>query len=171
MTVFAALVLAIAVISFIAYPIIRSRQVAEPVADETLEELQSKRETTYAAIEEIKFDYEQGKLSLSDYQDLEKRYKEKAIFILKEIDAQESGKELEDEIEEEVMRLRRARRVAAEKLICPQCGREVSREARFCSSCGSPLPLRCPNCGATYEVGDRFCSRCGESLPQEGEHD
>ncbi|MFQ5988031.1 MAG: zinc ribbon domain-containing protein, partial [Dehalococcoidia bacterium] len=159
------------VVGFIAYPIIRSRQAAEPAEDERLGELRSQRETIYSAIEELKFDYEQGKLSLSDYQDLEKRYKEKAISILKEIDAWEKGKEPEDEIEEEVMRLRRSRRAAAVELVCPRCGRETRREASFCPRCGSPLPLRCPRCGATYEVGDRFCPRCGGSISQEGEHD
>ena len=170
MIIVAAIALAIVAIGFIAYPLISSREAVEPAEDERSGELHSKRETTYLAIEELKFDYDQGKLSLPDYQDLDKRYKERAISILKEIDARGRGEGLEDEIEEEVMRIRRVHRAAGE-LVCPQCGGETRREARLCPRCGSPLPLRCPQCGAAYEVEDRFCPWCGESISQEGEHD
>ncbi len=171
MIIFAAIALAIVAIGSIAYPIIRPRQAAQLAEDEKLEGFRSKRENTYLAIEELKFDYEQGKLSLRDYQDLEKRYKGKAISILKEIDVWEKREGLEDEIEEQVMRLRRARRSVAVELVCTRCGREIRREARFCPSCGSPLSPRCPQCGAAYEIGDRFCTQCGENLSPEGEHD
>ena len=166
MILFAAIALAVVVIGSIAYPIVRPRRAVAPVKDERLGQLHSERENTCLAIEELKSDYEQGKLSLGDYQDLEKKYKEKAISICKEIDAWEEGGGLEDEIEEEVMRLRRA---AAEGLVCAQCGREITRDARSCPSCGSPLPLRCSCCGATCEVGGHFCSWCGESLSPKGE--
>ena len=70
MIIFAAIALAIAAIGAIAYPIIRPRLAAQPAEDEGLGEFHSKRENTYLAIEELKFDYEQirvaADLSTSD---------------------------------------------------------------------------------------------------------
>lgn len=49
-------------------------------------------------------------------------------------------------------------------LICPSCGTVGRDDARFCTSCGSPLANSCPSCGAPVEPGARFCSSCGTAL-------
>ncbi len=45
------------------------------------------KETTYAAIKELDFDYHMGKLSEQDYKELRAKYEKKAIGILKELEA------------------------------------------------------------------------------------
>jgi RNA polymerase subunit RPABC4/transcription elongation factor Spt4 len=57
---------------------------------------------------------------------------------------------------------------------CPACGTALSPEARFCGSCGTPIPEPastsspapegnvCHACGATLVTGTRFCPECGE---------
>lgn len=62
---------------------------------------------------------------------------------------------------------------------CPACGAAMSREARFCSSCGRRMPepepeaqpapeaeqtLYCPECGAMRQAEDAFCCVCGHSF-------
>lgn len=47
---------------------------------------------------------------------------------------------------------------------CPNCSAEVSERARFCSQCGSALPLGCPSCGHSNAPGSKFCSKCGATL-------
>ncbi|HEU0026606.1 MAG TPA: adenylate/guanylate cyclase domain-containing protein [Ktedonobacterales bacterium] len=47
---------------------------------------------------------------------------------------------------------------------CPNCGAENPPSARFCVSCGQPLPRICPNCGASNPSGARFCNQCGFNL-------
>lgn len=52
-----------------------------------------------------------------------------------------------------------------EKLQCPHCGKEYSKDDTFCGGCGHALekPV-CPNCGKAYANGDFFCKNCGEKL-------
>ena len=109
---------------------------AEPTEDEHLQELRSRRDAIYSAIEELELDFKSGTLAEEDYRDLETSYTREANSLLKDIDALEKATAVEDEIERQV---RQARQAPA---------------------------LLCPRCGARYLKGDRFCSRCGASLVQ-----
>jgi hypothetical protein len=57
--------------------------------------------------------------------------------------------------------------------VCPACNATVLAGARFCPSCGKPLPKPeppkpvlafCPRCGAKVKPGARFCGGCGAVL-------
>jgi membrane protease subunit (stomatin/prohibitin family) len=66
-------------------------------------------------------------------------------------------------------------------LECPKCHAKNEASARFCASCGSPLPSavatqHCTKCGAELSPGARFCVGCGQSVaaasaPQASEPD
>ena len=57
---------------------------------------------------------------------------------------------------------------------CPNCGKELKDEAKFCSGCGYKFPLetgasnegeiKCPNCGNLLKPGAKFCGKCGTKL-------
>ena len=47
---------------------------------------------------------------------------------------------------------------------CPNCQTENSTQAKFCSECGTKLPLVCPQCGTEVEATARYCSECGTNL-------
>ncbi len=137
MSVFIAVVLTALTFAFIIYPLLRQRSPKVGLTeDEKLQELSSKRDTTYSMLKEMEFDLQSGILTKEDYRDLEARYKRKAISILRGIDDLKAGTNMEDEIEKRVLELRRSK-------------------GRFC-----------PQCGTKYHEGDRFCSRCGTSLSQ-----
>jgi hypothetical protein len=61
---------------------------------------------------------------------------------------------------------------ASRQATCPNCGRVLRPEARFCSGCGQalvtraaePHPAACPRCGRPVRPGARFCSGCGHRL-------
>ncbi len=137
MTIFAVVALVVLTFVFIVYPLFR-RKLPEVglTEDEKLQELRSKRDTTYSMLKEMEFDLQSGILTEEDYHDLEARYKRKAISILRGIDDLKRGTNMGDEIEKRVLELRRSK-------------------GRFCSQCGT-----------RYQEGDRFCSRCGTSLSQ-----
>ena len=142
MTLFVALVLAVLTFAFITYPFFKQRlRSVDSTDDEKLQELHSKRDTTYAMLKELEFDFQSGILTEEDYRDLETRYKRKAISILRDVDDLEKGTNVEDEIEKQVRELRQGK-------------------GGFC-----------PQCGARCREGDRFCSRCGTSLSQGGRVD
>ncbi|NLI80926.1 MAG: SPFH domain-containing protein [Deltaproteobacteria bacterium] len=48
-------------------------------------------------------------------------------------------------------------------LQCPDCGRSVPGDARFCPQCGHQLMVssKCAGCGKNLPPAARFCSRCG----------
>lgn len=54
--------------------------------DTELQELLAEKQIMYAAIKELEFDHQAGKLSLEDYQQTRHGYALRAIALLKEID-------------------------------------------------------------------------------------
>lgn len=87
----------------------------------------------------------------------------------------ESLRERLDELERQRLQLKNQNR-------CPACGAAMSRDARFCSSCGQRMPepepeftpapeaeetLYCPVCGAMRQAEDAFCGVCGHSFGEE----
>ena len=142
MTLFVSIVLAVLTFAVIIYPLFRQRlRSVNSGEDEKLRELYSKRDTAYSMLKELEFDFQSGTLTKEDYQELEARYKRKAIPIIRNIDDMEKGTGVEEEIEKRVLKLRRGK-------------------GRFC-----------PQCGARYQGDDRFCSHCGTSLNQGGHID
>ncbi len=47
---------------------------------------------------------------------------------------------------------------------CAQCRFENVDGQRFCSECGTALPLTCPDCGSANVTGAKFCGFCGRAL-------
>ncbi|TAL15684.1 SPFH domain-containing protein [bacterium] len=47
--------------------------------------------------------------------------------------------------------------------VCPDCGGEVSRDARFCCHCGSQIVVlkKCAECGKNISPRAKFCPACG----------
>lgn len=165
MTVFIAILLTAAAFAVIIYPFFRQRlRPVDSSEDENLQELHSKRDTAYSMLKELEFDYQSGILTEEDYQDLEARYKRKAISILRDVDGLENGAG-EDEIEKQVLRQRRKGRLRAGAIADLRKGTEAEDEiekqvrelrrgkGRFCSQCG-----------VRYQDDDRFCSSCGANL-------
>ena len=137
MTVLVTLILTILTFAFITYPLLkRKSRSVNSVEDERSQELYSKRDTTYSMLKELEFDFQTGILTEDDYQDLETRYRRKAISILREINDLGKDTEVEEEIERQILELRQDK-------------------SQFCSQCG-----------VRYQDDDRVCSRCGANLSQ-----
>ncbi len=48
---------------------------------------------------------------------------------------------------------------------CAKCGAEVDAKAKFCPECGNAMgKLVCPKCGKELKAGTKFCPECGEKL-------
>jgi hypothetical protein len=126
-----------------------------------------------AALREIEFDRETGKLSDSDYAELKTRYTREALAELRAADAREasaapasvvapaalSPDDAADPVEAAI------RRARANQRSCGVCGPRPEPDASYCSSCGRYLPGACGKCGTHVDlVGSRFCSGCGDQL-------
>lgn len=95
-------------------------------------DLEDRKQTLYAAIKDIEFDFEMGKLSEHDFQKLRQQYKDEAVQVLREI----------DNVQTMAAKARPA--VAADK------NRNGKTDIKFCWDCGTGLA------GA-----DKFCPGCG----------
>ena len=47
---------------------------------------------------------------------------------------------------------------------CANCEAENPETAKFCSACGTALPISCSSCGQLNRPGSRFCNQCGTAL-------
>ena len=123
-----------------------------------------------AALREIEFDRETGKLSDSDYAELKTRYTREALAELRAADARDaalapvavlalSPADAADPVEAAIRRARENQRS------CGVCGPRPEPDATYCSNCGLYLPGACAKCGTHVDlVGSRFCSGCGDHL-------
>lgn len=111
--------------------------------------LQQRKEEMYGAIKEMEFDFEMGKISEEDYQELRSQYKVRALEIMKELDTRDEGDDIDREIEREVEQLRGKEGPEGERddgketdweiNFCPKCGRKVTPDNNFCHGCGVRL--------------------------------
>jgi hypothetical protein len=118
---------------FVAYPLLQKRQQRVSFADNhRAEELEARKAEIYAAIKDIDFDFQMGKLSKEDYEQLRSQYKSEAVGLLKRID-QAHGKRKDDG----------GARAGADRpgsaKFCHQCGQPLSSSDKFCSSCGEKV--------------------------------
>ena len=140
MTVFIAVLLTVLTFAFVIYPLLKPRQHTSADSfedDEELQELHSRRDTTYSMLKELEFDFQSGILTEADYRDMETKYKRKAVSILKGIDGLKKGGAVEEEIERQVQELRRSK--GSKDGFCAQCGARRQDDARFCAHCGTRL--------------------------------
>lgn len=167
-----AVLLGVGALIFVGYPLFKRELSQESLEEEPrdleLQKLLFEKEQALAALKELDFDYETGKLDEEDYEHLKDRYRAKTLSLLKEIDQTRAVEDIEEEIEKEVAQVREKRQEVSEKpqkLVCPQCGESYLSDDRFCPACGADLTaLRCLNCGAEYEKEDKFCPSCGVAL-------
>lgn len=135
---------------WVSYPILRSQKTGisgDSSFKEGLLDLEIQKEEVYAAIKEMEFDHQMGKLSKEDYQNLRNKYTTKAVGSLRKIEELERegnrSLDIESEIEKEILALRQGEpsgRMKSEKVsFCTECGRRASPGDRFCSQCGKRL--------------------------------
>ena len=152
MTIFVALALTILTFLAVILPFFRQKTRMGYVAtDEQSQELLFKRDTTYAMLKELEFDYKAGVLTEEDYRDLEGRYKRKGVSILKDIDSLPKNPGIDADIETQVSRLRRKQPADMSDEIEAKISSLRQNKARFCSQCGTGHradAIFCANCGA-----------------------
>ena len=170
--IIAALVVGAFALALVAEPMLRSARPASSALD--LPEIdidETPRGIALAALREIEFDRETGKLSDTDYTDLKQQYTQAAVQAKRAEDrvaeeaAPAAGGTTPDAVEAIINAKVRALRLAQPGAgrACPACGPRPEPDAEFCSNCGDRLPtgVVCTGCGAALAPDAKFCESCG----------
>jgi len=140
---------------------------------QTLEEYQARYQALLAAIKDLMFDHEMGKVSTEDYQALLNKTKLEAAQVRQQIDRLSQSSEaapavdtsLDTEIETLVASARQESAVQNESLL-----QEVDAEIETLKNLRSDgAGHTCPACGNSLHPDDAFCSRCGQPVEPNAE--
>jgi len=105
--------------------------------------LQERKKELLGALKEIEFEYQMGKLSEQDYNDLKNDYQTNALKILKELDGKNNGQLEMDDIENEIRNYRSKKKndsaFTKHLKFCPNCGKSLETKSKFCTDCGESL--------------------------------
>lgn len=134
-------------------PLVRREAPREPVV-EPEEPSETPRGVALAALREVEFDRETGKLSDDDYRALKAQYTAEALAAIRAA--------AEPDIEALVAaRVRSFEHPAGSA--CAVCGPRPEPDAIYCSTCGRRLGAadQCEKCRSTLLPGSLFCESCG----------
>lgn len=121
-------VMLIGVAVYVSQPLLRAKSgnlYVDDFEETPLQPLLVRKDLIYSAIKELEFDFNTGKLSEDDYQDLREKYAMQAAEVLKDIDEFETGK--------------KSSKGRKRKAACPECGFKIQKGDRFCKSCGTGI--------------------------------
>jgi len=131
------LLISLLVSAIIALPILQARQgrgrgQIDPNFHRS-NDLEDRKNTIYASIKEIDFDYQMWKLSKEDYEELRTNYKQDAINVLQEIDALSNKRAKK--------RASKGQKVTSKTKVkfCWHCGSSLSQSSKFCVDCGTEI--------------------------------
>jgi hypothetical protein len=165
--VIAATVVGLAAVLLILQPLLAPGRVHLP-AYEPPDPEDTPKGMALAALKEIEFDRETGKLSDEDYAFLKAKYTGAALEALRAEAPEAAGAgDVEVLIAARVRALRSAATSAPPGApSCSVCGPRSEADAVFCSTCGQRLREggACAGCGAGLSAGSRFCAQCGAGV-------
>jgi rRNA maturation endonuclease Nob1 len=155
----------LAAVWLVLQPLLHPNRASSPVF-EPLDFEETPKGIALAALKEIEFDRETGKLSDADYDLLKSKYTAAALDALRGESAA-----VPDDLEVMIAARAHALRSAAASTSpgarsCSVCGPRPEADAVFCSSCGRRLPVAgaCARCSAPLGADSLFCEQCGSQV-------
>jgi cytochrome c-type biogenesis protein CcmI len=144
-----AIVLAVAAVFFVLYPVLSGREAPMEREESELTEAQHRKNVALLALRDIEYDYHAGKLDDADYRTLRQQISAEALDALNAEETERVGRirasrgegESAAEragIEAEIAALRASIR---EGTVCTHCGHPNPRGSRYCGDCGAALPV------------------------------
>lgn len=147
--VLAGLALMVAVVAYLARPMVERRGQAVSAEDHEVSLLLAERDRVLSSLQDLEMDRAMGKIMQHDYERQRQELFAEGAEVLRRLDQIQSGGAaenrssedggLEAEIEAEVAALRGDAARGGETHFCPSCGVEVQPSDRFCTRCGEPL--------------------------------
>ena len=136
------LLLALASIALLAWPILKRRAQADYTPSspfDSLSEAQRQRQQVYDEIKTLTLDRDLGHVPSQEYSDRLGAYRLRAASLLRQQERLSQGlSRLTREIEDEVLALRMSWGTVQSVTVCGECGGERDAEASLCPRCESP---------------------------------
>jgi len=104
---------------------------------------------------DLEFEYKMGRLSQSDYGQIETEYKADAAAVSRGLNGLDASENPDPALEAEI---------AARKAELFGSGRKPAPEEAPASETPPVQPARCPFCGAEVIPGKKYCPDCGRRL-------
>ena len=174
-----AVLLGLVALWLVLQPLIRPRP-SSSLPLEPLDPEETRKGMALAALKEIEFDRETGKLSDEDYESLKAKYTGEAVDALRSEQAGLASNDLETLIAARVRWLHSAPADSPPSVthpppaatpgsgpLCDHCGPRPEPDAVFCSTCGRSLTAQrfyCDRCGAGLVPASRYCEACGRPV-------
>lgn len=158
-------ILAIAV-PYVMDPLVNERKKQTVKAASLKMDGKDQQKQALAAIRDLDFDFQIGKVNQEDYETLRGRLVLEAAEVLQ-------MRRQEDEKLEAMIRARLQQ--VKPSVECEKCGGGIRPQDLFCPACGVPVKnqagseepaaqVTCPSCGKGVKEGDFFCTGCGRRL-------
>lgn len=136
--------MAIGLVVWIGEPLVRRSRAREAAADaqgDAIERLTLQKETLYAAIRDLDFDHQTGKVDAEDHAELRRQMEAEAADILRQLDLADPLADLDLVAEQEILAYQQneATSVLASEAACPACGTALAADPTYCPICGQSL--------------------------------
>ena len=137
-------VMAIGLVVWVGEPLVRRGRVPEAAVDaqgDAIERLMLQKETLYAAIRDLDFDHQTGKVDAEDHAELRRQMEAEAADILRQLDVADPLADLDLVAEQEILAYRQheAATTLASQATCPVCGTALAADPTYCPICGQSL--------------------------------
>ncbi|RMF56749.1 MAG: zinc-ribbon domain-containing protein [Calditrichaeota bacterium] len=146
MSIVLAILMSGLILGYVLYPLFMKNKLSIPIplgnGDSSLRYLMEAKTEALRAIKEIDFEYQLGKISREDYEELKGEYQRKAVEVLKQLDALQNSENEDDPLEKEIKNYRQKLVKSGSqlgKMYCPHCGKEVKSSYHYCVHCGKQL--------------------------------
>lgn len=160
-TLLLALLLSLAALAYVLWPLLAQQPPALLVEDDRFMELLARKDSTLRALKDLEFDHQVGKLSEEDYARFYERLSRQAVALIGQIEkVTPQISALDEAVEAEIAKQRRVLtgRNGATK---PVASAPVAA-ATLATSAGDGAPaLFCTECGIRLQAGFKFCGNCG----------
>ena len=142
-----AVLVAAAVVLYVAQPVFGGERAPLASLDEEFTEAEARRHLSLVALRDVEYDFATGKVDERDYRRLRDELAREALEALREVRESRSGEAdaprdddaSADELEREIAAYRVALRAGT---LCDRCGGANVEEALFCATCGAGLESR-----------------------------
>lgn len=137
-------VMAIGLVVWVAEPLVRRGHMREAAADaqgDVIERLALQKETLYAAIRDLDFDHQTGKVDAEDHAVLRRQLEAEAAAVLRQLDLADPLADLDLVAEQQILAYRQQEKgvAPASEDACPACGSDLAADPTYCPICGQRL--------------------------------